>query len=347
MNVHRPAPIAFFAILGILFGSTADADEIVFKNGDRLSGKLDTMPKDGSLKFTADMLQPIKIDLATVQSITTTDPVEIHFSDGTVIKRRIGPAEGGRFSIAEGEGVVEAQSFAFSEIAAINPPKDEIKWTGSLSANATMTRGNTDTNSGSVNINAVRRAEIDRIRFDAGYAAGRQRDPDSGDFSTSERNLFAALQYDYYFTEKVYGWGRTRAEKDAIANLDLRLIAGAGGGYQWIENENVAFSTELGLAWLSENFSDETDDDDALTLRAAYNYANQLSENLRFFNDVEWYPSIENSDDHFVTGRAGFQASLTEQMFAEFRVEIDWDSSPADTAERTDVLYGLGVGWRF
>jgi hypothetical protein len=38
---------------------------------------------------------------------------------------------------------------------------------------------------------------------------------------------------------------------------------------------------------------------------------------------------------------------MTERMFADFRFEWKYDSTPAPDAEKHDLRYVLGVGWEF
>ena len=44
---------------------------------------------------------------------------------------------------------------------------------------------------------------------------------------------------------------------------------------------------------------------------------------------------------------AGIKASMTERMFAQFKIEWRHDSEPAPDADKNDLRYVLGVGWDF
>ncbi|MEW6741367.1 MAG: DUF481 domain-containing protein [Planctomycetota bacterium] len=342
--MSRIAALGF--LVTVVAAWPAQADTVLLKNGDQLTGKVVSLA-DGKLKFATAMAGEVTIDVANIQTFATDEPVELHLKDKTVLDKKIHGAEAGRFGVESAE-VVEPHSFAISDIEKINPPK--AKWTGSFSISATMNRGNADTQDFNISINAVRRSEIDRITFDAAYDAGRQKvETDTGDedWRTTERSVWGALQYDYFLSKKAYGWGRTRAEKDSIAQLDLRLTAGAGAGYQWHEDAVWGFTTEAGLAWVSEQFSNETEDQDAISSRVAYRYKRLLFDGLTFDHDAEWYRSFEDPDDNYVTTRASLRSTLTKSLFAEFKVKLDWDSTPAQGSERTDVMYGVGVGWSF
>ena len=178
-------------------------------------------------------------------------------------------------------------------------------------------------------------------------AKGSQTDPDTGIGHTTEDWWRLRGQYDYFFTKKFFGFGNGRYEKDDIARLDRRVVVGGGVGYQWIENDTTAFSTNLGLASLSEKYKNQTDSNNALSLQAGYNFSQRLGKNTRFLNDLTIYPSLEEFSDYFLTSTAELRASLTKAMFANFKVIFNYDVTPAPDRGNTDIKYLFGVGLSF
>lgn len=64
--------------------------------------------------------------------------------------------------------------------------------------------------------------------FGAEYSYGRQEDPRTGEKSTTIDHAMALAKYDHFFTKKFYGYLGTKAERDKVAALELRLAPGAG-----------------------------------------------------------------------------------------------------------------------
>lgn len=329
--------------LSIFLASSALADEIVFKNGDRLVGAISTAA-GGKITLESVSAGKVTIDMGNIKTMTTDAPITVVFKDGTSITQKLSASqEEGKFSI--GQGVVQPQSYNIGDISKINPPP--VKWTGSISAGATITRGNSTTQNANVDINAVRKSDDDRITFNAGYAGSRQKDPTTGTNSTTKRMEYGSLQYDYFFSKELYGYANTRAEKDAIALVDLRLTSGVGAGYQFIDVPDLSISGEAGVSWLSENFNGSTPSNDTLTSRLAYHLNTNLTPGVKLFSDAEWYESFEDFDDQNARGTLGLRSSLTKSMFAEAKVVWAWDSTPAIGKKRQDVSYILGIGWSF
>jgi putative salt-induced outer membrane protein YdiY len=330
----------------IAFACTAYGDEVILKNGDRVTGKLEGLT-DGKLTIQSDLAGKVTVETANVRTLATDEPVELHFHDGTVVKQKLLAAADGQFAIQKGE-VLQPQTFGIADLAAINPPeKPRAKWSGSVTASATVTRGNSDTDKISLSMDMVRRAEKDRITFGGLYTYGRQEDALTGEMVATEDSWSALLKYDYFFSKKTYGYMNTRAARDRIAELDLRLMAGGGAGYQWVESDSFNVSTEAGLAWLYEKYENVSDSAREVSARLAYHVDRKLNEKLGFFHDLEWYPALEDLGDYFLTTRAELRASLTKSMFASFKVVLDHDSTPAPGTHKTDVKYLLGVGLTF
>jgi putative salt-induced outer membrane protein YdiY len=319
------------------------ADEVTLTDGGKLVGTIQSMV-DGKLTVKGTAAGDITVPYDKVASFMSDGPVELVFKDGTVLKQRVLVGESGSVTISP-EGVVQGEPFSLTDIAKINPPP--VKWTGSITGSYIINRGNSESSQGSVLVSIERRSEIDRIRLNGIYNGGRNTDQTTGDTSTTARYIELFAQYDYFFTKKLYGWVNGRWQKDGPADLDERITTGAGPGYQWVDKEDLSFSTEAGLVWFIEHFSNATPDDDHLAARIAYILTSTITDGVKFANSVEWYPSLESHYDQYLLAKAGLTLNLTDSMVAEAKVLYQWDSEPAEGKKTVDVSYLFGLGWTF
>jgi putative salt-induced outer membrane protein YdiY len=170
----------------------------------------------------------------------------------------------------------------------------------------------------------------------------------NGQESTTVDNWFARAEYDYFFTQKFYANIFGRVEKNRIIDLDLRLTPGAGVGYQWVEQPNLNFNTELGMAWVYQDYTNQPTAQENVSARAAYHVdATFFNGQLKLFNDVAVFPSVQNTSDFLMLSDIGGRLLLTKTMFAELRIEWDYNSQPAPSTARNNTQYTLGVGWTF
>ena len=326
-----------------LLAPPALADTVKLKNGDVLTGKVvDVL--DGKVTLKTDAAGEVKIDVAQVETIATDDAVEVGLSDGSQLHGKLVASSGGAVDVES--STLGRQAIMLTAIKSVNKPPRQ--WHGGVAGSASWVRGNTDTDAVALEAHAENRGDIDRITLDAWWRASRSEDPATGDKSTTERRYGAFGQYDYFFNgEKFYGYGNLRAEKDAIAAIDLRVILGAGVGYQLLDLEQTKLSAEAGAAWFYENYSNGTETVSDPALRVAAHFDHDFSDKSTFFDDLEAYKVLGDPDDYLVRNKGGFRQKLTESFFAQEWVEWLWDSTPAAGKERVDVTYFLGIGWTF
>jgi putative salt-induced outer membrane protein YdiY len=327
----------------LVLATSARADEIQFTNGDKLSGKIVRL-KDGKLGFESKVAGTISVKWEDVATLTSDEPVTLELQGGSVIVDKLVPAEPGSVKTA-GTEKVTAQTIVLADTVKLNP--EPVQWHGNALAGVDIERGNTVKTAANIGVDAVRRSELDRITFSAGYAGERTRDKDTGVDSTTKRKLFGTLQYDYFFTKQIYGYANAKGEKDGVADLALRFVAGAGAGYQWFETDTFKWNTEAGLSWVSENYTDDTPHTDYIAARLASNLEYVLYPGLTFFQYTRLYPSLEDIQDQLVDTATGFRYKIWGNFFGESKVLWVYDTTPAEGNDRQDVSYILGIGYGF
>lgn len=334
-------------VLTLLYGCIlpAHADQLFLRNGDRLTGTLQQLV-DGKLMFKSDLAGVVTVQVENVQTLTTNAPVVLKLQDGSQVQAQVSASEAGRLMLNPGT-ILQAQAVQLTDVVAINPPLPEPpRWKGNLRAGYAISGGNSETEEANVGVDLSRRGVGDRITFAGAYLFGREKNDDTGDHNTTKDEWFAALKYDYFIKPQFYIYGNTRIEQDHIANLDLRLLAGSGVGYQWFETAAFNLFTEAGPGWKFEVFEDD-ENNQQVSLRLAYHIDRRLNRRLSVFHATEFYPSMKDFSDYYLTSQAGLHVSLTTSLFAETRAVIKHDSTPAEDAEQTDFTYLLSVGWNF
>src|SRR5579871_4797449 len=317
--------IALFA--GVLCAvSAVNADEVIFKNGDRITGKIDVY--DGTkLVMKSGPAAKVEIDLKTVKTFSTEGPIDVVLKDGTKIHRRVILGADGKITLVEPEAppttapaaghYISSEPigsvFPFDQLKAINPPP--IKWTGNFLVGGTITTGNTETQSVNAGAHLARRTDQDRIAFDASYLYGRQHVPGDGTHETIN-NWGIEGKYDYFFTPRLYGYADVKVEKDVIAGIDLRLTPGVGGGYQWVDTPKLKFNTEGGVAYLYRSYSHDGSDE-SVSLRAAYHLNMKLADKVSAFHNLEYFPGLDRLGNYLVTADAGLRTDLPQKLFVE------------------------------
>ena len=243
-------------------------DKVTLSNGDVLSGKLGTMA-DGKLTIKSPVLGDVVVPFEQVATIATQGTVEIVTKNGERVKRRIVGIDLGKLQLATGEeGGPAAPTITLDQVAQLNPPEHKPPaWTGSLTVNASLAEGNTNSRTAGLSLEASQRRENDRINFYAAWDYGE--DKVGGVWQLNQRRAGAGIKYDY-FRPVWYALATTRVLGDTMADLDLRLTAGMGLGYQLVETETLSVLIEAGPSDFYEDYRSATPSQDYLAARAAY-----------------------------------------------------------------------------
>jgi putative salt-induced outer membrane protein YdiY len=329
-------------VVGLAAAGQARADDVYFKDGDHLSGTIVTAG-DGKMTVMTATIGQVVIDMKDVKTFSTNEPIKLQLQDGTVIDQKVAQGPDGAVMTAPG-GAIAPQAVPLDRVEKINAPPPA--WTGAIVINGTLTQSTTDTETFGASINAERRSDVDRLIFGAAYLYGRQKL--DGTSTTNEDNWYVQGTYDYFLDKQFYAYGNGRVEQNRIEFLNLRLTPGAGVGYQWAESPRLNFTTDAGMAWVYQDYSSLPAPSEQVSLRLAYHVdATLFDSKFKVFNDVQYFPSIQNVSNYLILTDVGIRLALTKTMFSELKSEVDYNSQPAPGSHRTYVQYILGVGWTF
>lgn len=340
----RRLTMTFLPILILVLWHVAPArgDEVLFLNGDRLTGKI-LKATGGKLTIKTEGAGDVTVDMSKVKTFSTDAPVEVGIKAEPPVSADVSPGPDRHVQTAPAPGA-PPQPVAIADISAINSPP---AWTGSFSLNGLRTSGNSETEQLGFRGALSKRWPHDRLTFGAEYSYGRQEDPSTGEKSTTIDYAMALAKYDHFFTGHFYGYLGTKAERDKVAALELRLAPGAGVGYQWFEGPTFNLSNELGLVWVYENYK-TTGSSEFFGPRFAYAVDWTPVQPLKLFHTLEYIPSFEDfRGDYLLNIDAGARLTVWKGLFAELRYEYRFDATPASGRGRTDQRYILGAGWAF
>ncbi len=326
------------------------SERLVFVNGDTLSGKMVSM-SGGTMLFESDLAGSLTIDLSKLAAFNVGDALP-----GPAERESDQQSSGPNEPSEQKENTQPESSDEARPEPQTDPPAESKSdteksvlpnWAGKISVGLTSTHGNTSRESYNFGAEAARRSEKDRWTFNADFARSEQKSKVSGKDEVTEHWWKTRGKYDYFLNKKLYVFGDGRLEKDAIARLDRRIVVGGGAGYQWLESDKTNFRTEGGLASVYEKFEDQTDSQSDVSAQFGYHFDTKIKDKIVFLHDLTYYPSLEKVSDYFLTATGEIRAPVTERFFVNFKVIFDYDTTPAMTAQSTDIKYILGLGYEF
>src|SRR3954464_7476535 len=105
-------------ILGGLAARGAFAGEVIFNNGDKLTGKVTTVD-GGKLKIKSDVAGEVTVDLKDVRTFSTDEPVQVRMKDKSIVRDKV--------EASTTQGAPTTQPAGTVEVAGKTVPIDDIK----------------------------------------------------------------------------------------------------------------------------------------------------------------------------------------------------------------------------
>ncbi|MGH9662801.1 MAG: DUF481 domain-containing protein [Bryobacteraceae bacterium] len=331
--------------------SPAWADQVILKNGDRVTGSI--VKKDGkNLTIKTDQLGLITTSWDQVESIATSKPVNVVLQDGRTAQ--------GTLSTAGGKVEVTTQttklSVTLADITTIRDAGEQAAydrllspgwgqlWAGTASIGLAGTSGNAKTLTFTTAVNAARVTNADKtsIYFNT-IKASALVDGKSADTAEAVRG---GIGYDHNITPRLFANVFNDWEYDKFQNLDLRFVVGAGAGFHAIKSERSQLDLLGGADYNHSSFSTP------LTRNSAELYwgdeyafkltsATSLVQSYRMFND------LTNTGDYRVNFDIGASTKLGKWLTWNVSLSDRYLSNPAPGRKTNDFLYTTGLGITF
>jgi len=326
---------AFLALLPVSF---AAADQVILKNGDRISGTVVKMV-DGQLEIDTSYAGVIKLKWESIAQITTEGAVRVALDTGEEVEGELSESPTSTLAIRS-EAVGQSQSILLDKVTSINAPPKRIKWEGFVQVGSTYRTGNTETLSGSLRASLARETKEDRISSAVAW------DYEESEGDLTARSASAQVKYDYFAWAKNYLYAVTAFETDEFKDLNLRTKVGVGVGRRFIAMPRHALEGEVGVTYINDDF-DAAPDEDTFALRLFGKYKRGLLENLDFLQTLEVLPSVEDSSDVQLTSVTEFSTRLSARWSAVWTMIDEYDNQPAPGFERNDFTNLLSLRYTF
>jgi len=193
--------------------ATAWADEVMLKNGDRLSGDILKMG-ESILVLKTTYAGEVKIDWKDIQEITSKAPLKVQTLDGSVLQGVVTSPSAERIVVTSDQ-FGATMAIPFTNIQAINPPPN-VTYSGAFNLAGVIAKGNSD--SKAINASGLYTFRADRHRFsiEGKYNYGEQSK------KINVRNALAQLKYDFFLTKRVFLDTFALFEQDTFQDLNLR-----------------------------------------------------------------------------------------------------------------------------
>ncbi len=375
----------FVVGLLLLLAIPALADQVVLKNGDRLTGSI--AKSDGkSLVIKTDYAGDVTVKFDAIQSITSASdlnvtlggktvvgPVTTNGDDVVVTTKAAGPVEAPKSSVTMLRSPAEQAAYEKS----LHPGFGQ-GWAGGANLGFALTAGNSETKNLNIGFNAVRTGFHDKLTLyeTSIYATTSKLALQPIPSQTTANSNGGGIRYDHDFAPRVFGFGSGDFFNNSLQNLDLRYILGGGIGFHAIKTPNTTLDLLAGMNYTHESFSDLTEtnpapppvtltynhSDSSAALTVGDNFSHKLGKNTVFTQTFLLYPSFSQTNIAFPGAPADdvriLRGAFNLGLVTKLHKWLGWQVTLADVfdnhplasnppIERNDITLATGLNISF
>ena len=331
------SPVPWALLLSAFLSSSARAEDVVIlANGDRITGEIHRI-WDGELLIEPAYADEFPIELSAIERIVSDREFEFELDHERKITGRLEPDGSGRAILVTENG---RRSISLTEIEELEEISEGWDWTVRTDLSLNGSEGNSDDQQFSWQgygrlENARHRHEVD-VRVDQASRDGvRSQD------RTRANYVYSWFMSDYWFLRAGIG-----GERDPVRDLDRRISAGGGLGYQFFDDAHRRFEVSLSTVGIDEELGDRTDQSLAARWNADYRQE-LLSGDLEFFHRHAVWHYISGRETTLLQTSTGFRWDVWADIYFNTQFDYDYETDPAQGAEKEDIRYMIGLGVEF
>jgi putative salt-induced outer membrane protein YdiY len=346
---------SFVICFVLVAGGLLRADQIVMKNGDRVTGEI--VKKDAkTLTIKGVHFGTVTLPWDEVGTVQAEKPLNVVLPGGQTVQGTIASA-GDKLDVVAKE---TRQSVTPTDIIALRNDAEQKAyerllrpgvldvWTGGATIGFAGTRGNAQTGTATVGFNAARLTNSDKtvayfnaIRADAlvGDTKSRTAQAVRGGWGYN-RNVHPRV-----FLNTFNDW-----EYDRFLALDLRTVLGGGLGYNAWKGERGRFDLVGGAAWNREKFDPAPKPAFVRNSAEAYwgdDFNYKVSSRTSLFQSFRMFNNLTDRGAYRHNADIGATTQLLKWLAWNISLSNRYLSNPVPGRKRDDFLYTTGFGISF
>lgn len=323
-------------------------DWVQLSSGEWLKGEIERMMSD-KLYFDSDELDEVSLDWGDVQTLVSKDVISLRLVSQEVVTGRI-ELRAGVARCHTRAGVRELRPGDIIQIIS-GALTERNYWSGGASLNVSARSGNTDQTDVTLRAHLMRQTVLTRWR--TSYT-GELSTVDDEQTTNSHR---VASQFDVYLTPRLFlttpGF---EYYTDEFQNIDTRVTAGLGLGYEVFENSWFFWEVGTGVAYQRTTYvsvelgADNADNDAALVLSTGIDF--DLPRGIEWENSYQLLAVVTDVDKTSHHAESILSFDIWGPLEFEFalifdRIERPVPDASGDRPKSNDFRLTAGLGVDF
>ena len=343
---------SFYAIiLAVFLCQFTLADQIVMKNGDRLTGTI--IKSDGKeLVIKTEFAGEVTVQWSAIQEMDAAEPLHVESKEGTVhgtVKSEDGKldvqtTDKGQVSVAKDSVLLirnQSEQAAYEQTL---HPNFFHAWTGGANVAFALTRGNSETKNLALAFTADRKTLHDHLGLYENSVYATNDDPAASPHVTAN-SAQGGARYDHNLSSRIFGFAAADFQTDALQLLDLRSVFSGGLGFHAIKHEHTTLDLLAGGNYTREKYDTFSRNVAALTigeeLDTKLGAATELTQKLYF------YPDLNETGEYRATFNFGTVTKISKWLGWQNAFGDIYVTNPPPGTRQNDILLTTGLNFSF
>jgi len=279
------------------------ADQVAFKNGDRLTGTI--LKSDAkTLLIKTIVAGEVSVSWPEIQELRSDLPLHVELVDGKVLVGKV-TTHDGILEVVEDSGAVEAPR---DSVVALRSDAEQSAyersqrrgllygWDGGVDAGFELTRGNSDTKNFRLAFRAVRKTSRDQLTLYAQSIYSIDDLPTARPHITANENS-GGVRFGRDLTGRLFLFSNTDFMSDGLQDLNLRFVLGGGAGYHVINREKTTLDLLGGMNFTHEDYVEIQRNLAAGQVGEEFNL--KLGKNTSLIQNVAFFPDLTSSEGNY------------------------------------------------
>jgi putative salt-induced outer membrane protein YdiY len=339
--------LVFAALSSALF-----ADQVVLKNGDRLTGTI--LKSDGTtLVMKTEFAGDVTVQWPAIQELTSTAPLHVGQKDGQTVVGPVTTSEGSLTVATSSQGAVgvpkdavtwlrnDAEEAAYEK--SLRPGMME-GWNVGANVGFALTRGNSQTKNLALAFTADRKTLHDHVGMytNSVYATN---DAPGAVPTTTANAIQGGIRYDRNFAKRLFGFGSADFQTDDLQSLDLRSVFGGGLGYHAIQSDKTTLDFLSGINYTRENYSTLQRNLAAATL--GEELMHKLGVSTVLTQKLYFFPDFNEGGEYRGTFNLGTVTKISKWLGWQNAFGDIYVTNPPAGKKQNDIIFTTGLNVSF
>lgn len=356
LAVHRFAALPLLVSLALI---PAWADQIVMKNGDRITGSV--VKKAGKdLTIKTDQLGEVTVAWDQVASIKIDKPITVVLADGRTVKGALATtgamvvvAAQPPVSVAPGDIKTIRNDAEQAAYERLQHPRLTQLWAGNASLGLAGTAGNAEALTFTVGANVARVTNTDKtsLYFNAIDATAKIGGTDA---QTAEA-IRGGWAYNHNLNPRLFVGVFNDYSYDKFQDLNLRFVVGGNFGYHAIKTMRSQLDVLGGFDYIRSNYftpvttppTPVTPNQSAGEIMAGEDYTLKLNANTSLVESLRFFDSMQDTSASRVNFDLGAATKISKWLTWNVALSDRYVNRPAFGRKTNDFIYSTGIGVTF